>query len=598
MTPEEAPPIRVLHQYLPVHASTPKAGVTVYDLAQNFAGWPEIEVAGEAGTTIRLICGELLNPDGTVSQRSSGSPQWFQYTLKGKGVEVWHPRFSYYGFRYVQLETTGRVDSFKIEGKAVHSSSGIAGEFTTSNDLLNRIHSLILHAIENNAQSLLTDCPHREKLGWLEETHLMAPSILYDFDFSGIYSALARNLADEQKTDGPHPGLISEIAPQFVVFEPHGGRFNDSPEWGSAAVLAPWYVYQRTGNVDALLAQRDVMRRYVDYLGTRATNGIVSYGLGDWLDIGQAKPGGTNLTAVGVTATAIYYQDLRVVERVYALAGDDVASRKYGAIADEVLDAFNRRFFDPSHHRYDTGSQTAQAMPLVLGMVSETERGAVLDALVTDIHAHGDHVTAGDVGYRYVVDALLDNGRSDVLLTMLERSDEPSYGYQLAVGATALAESWDANPKSSQDHFMLGHAEEWFYRGLGGISIDHSSESPGRLVFQPQLVGDLNWVRSYYDSTWGRVESNWIRTKNGTEYDFSVPVNVTATIRIQSSTPVCVNGVQPNRAEGVMKYSNTGTSIEIVVGSGRYKVTEGHDIAPNSANRRKDPVALQQSTGE
>ncbi|MGP8251248.1 MAG: family 78 glycoside hydrolase catalytic domain [Terracidiphilus sp.] len=580
MTPEEAPPIRVLHRYLPVHASTPRAGVTVYDLVQNFAGWAGIQVAGQAGATIRLICGELLDHDGTVSQRSSGAPQWFQYTLKGKGVEVWHPRFSYYGFRYVQLETTGRIDSFRIEGKAVHSSSAIAGEFRTSNDLLNRIHSLILRAIENNAQSLLTDCPHREKLGWLEETHLMAPSILYDFDFSGIYSALARNLADVQNTGGAQPGLIPEIAPQYVVFEPHWGRFNDSPEWGSAAVLAPWYLYQRTGNLEALLAQREVMRRYVDYLGTRATNGIVAYGLGDWLDTGQGKPGGTSLTTIGVTATAIYYQDLRTVERVNALAGDDAASRHYGAIADGVRDAFNRRFFDPAHHRYDMGSQTAQAMPLAIGMVPEAERGAVLDALVADIHAHGDHVTAGDVGYHYVVDALLDGGRSDVLLAMLERNDAPSYGYQLAVGATALAEAWDANPTSSQDHFMLGHAEEWFYRGLGGISIDHSSESPGRLVFQPQMVGDLNWVRSYYDSTWGRVESNWIRTKNGTEYEFSVPVNATATIRIRSRTPVWVNGVQPNRAEGVMKYSNTGTSIEIVVGSGRYKVTEGHNTAP------------------
>lgn len=581
MTPEEAPPIRVLHRYFPVHQAVPQTGVTVYDLAQNFAGWPAITVTGEAGATVKLIAGELLNQNGTVSQRSSGAPQWFQYTLKGKGVEHWHPRFSYYGFRYVQVETTGKLNSIKIEGQAVHSSSASAGEFTSSNDLLNRIHTLILRSIENNAESLLTDCPHREKLGWLEQTYLLAPAILYDFDFSGIYAALARNLADVQKTDGAHLGLIPEIAPQYVLFDPNLGLFDDSPEWGSAAVLAPWYLYQRNGNLDALLAQRDVMRRYVDYLTTRANDGIVSYGLGDWFDVGHGKPGTANLTSIGVTATAIYYQDLRVVERVMALAGDDAESCRYGAIADRVRDAFNRRFFDAARHRYDMGSQTAQAMPLVLGIATEAERGAVLDALVADIHAHDDHVTAGDIGYHYVVDALLGGGRSDVLLAMLERTDAPSYGYQLAAGATALTEAWDARPTNSQDHFMLGDAEEWLYRGLGGISIDFSARTEQRLVLEPQIVGDVSWVRSSYDTAWGLVESNWRRSKTGTQYEFTVPVNATATIWLQRGTTVLINEVQPKRATGVLKYSAVGRAVEIVVGSGSYRVTETDD-----ANRR------------
>ena len=307
-----------MHTYTPVKTTHPKPGVLVYDLGQNFAGWPAISVSGPAGAVVKLTPGELLNSDGTVSQRSSGGPQWFAYTLRGVGAETWHPRFSYYGFRYVQVEgaaegTESAKDEARIlsvRGQAVHTSSQSAGGFESSDELLNRIHTLILRAIENNAVSLFTDCPHREKLGWLEEAHLLAPSMLYDFDFAGLYAATARNIADAQKTEGPEAGLIPEIAPQYVVFNVDNGIFDDSPEWSSTAVLAPWYVYERTGDRSLLAAQYDVMRRYVGYLGTRAHDGIIAYGLGDWYDIGPGEPGISKLTTAGVTATAIYYQDL------------------------------------------------------------------------------------------------------------------------------------------------------------------------------------------------------------------------------------------------------------------------------------------------
>ena len=314
----------------------------VYDLGQNFAGWPAITVSGPAGASVKLIPGELLNEDGTVSQRSSGGPQWFSYTLKGGASEQWRPRFSYYGFRYVQVEGAGSsaqaggTRMVDLRGEAVHSSSEPIGTFSSSDDLLNRIHTLIVRAIENNAVSLFTDCPHREKLGWLEEAHLLAPAMLYDFDFRGLYAATARNIADTQKQDEPNAGRVAEIAPQYVVFGVDGGIFDDSPEWGSTAVLAPWYVYQRYGDLPALLSQLDVMRRYVDYLSSRAQGNIVAYGLGDWYDIGPGEPGVSKLTTPGVTATAIYYQDLRVLEKMLALAGHDEDSRAMRPEAEDV----------------------------------------------------------------------------------------------------------------------------------------------------------------------------------------------------------------------------------------------------------------------
>ena len=580
LTPEMAPPLRVLHTYDPVKISRPRPGIAVYDLGQNFAGWPAISVSGPAGATVKLTPGELLNRDGTVSQRSSGGPQWFRYTLRGGGVETWRPRFSYYGFRYVQVEDdgtgreSGKARILSLRGEAVHSSSAEAGSFVSSSTLLNRIHTLILRAVENNAESLFTDCPHREKLGWLEETHLLAPSMLYDYDFAGLYAATARNIADAQTAEGPSAGRVPEIAPQYVVFAPGYGIFDDSPEWGSAAILAPWYVYQRSGDLHALIAQLDVMRRYADYLGTRAQEGIIDYGLGDWYDIGPGPPGYSKLTSAGVTATAIYFQDLRVLEAVTALAGKSDESRRYAQQAEAVRRVFNARFFDASQHRYDKGSQTAQAMPLVLGLVPEEERAAVLDALVVDIRAHNTHVTAGDIGYHYVVDALLDGGRSDVLLEMLERTDSPSYGYQLTQGATSLTEAWDANPASSQDHFMLGDAEEWFYRGLGGINLDFSAKGAERLILRPAVAGNLAWARSGYRSALGLIESSWQRERGTVQYHFTVPVNSTATIEVVSSSvdAVIVDGVALSKAPGVISEELVSGRVRMIVGSGHYLV--------------------------
>lgn len=582
LRPELAPPIRVMHTYETVRRTEPKPGVLVFDLGQNFAGWPSIRVSGPAGSRVKLIPGELLNADGTVSQHSSGGPQWYTYSLKGGPPEEWHPRFSYYGFRYVQVEgAAGPAAPYhnapkiiSLRGQAVHSSSAAIGSFASSDDLLNRIHTLILRAIENNSVSLFTDCPHREKLGWLEEAHLLAPSMLYDFDFAGLYAATARNIADTQKQDGPAAGRVPEIAPQYVVFGVDGGIFDDSPEWGSTAVLAPWYVYQRDGDLTALLSHLDVMRRYVDYLSTRANDNIIAYGLGDWYDIGPGEPGVSKLTTSGVTATAIYYQDLKVLEKTFALAGQNAQSRSYAEKADSVRRSFNARFFDAPHHRYDKGSQAAQAMPLVVGLAPDDEKAHVLDALVADIRANHNHVTAGDIGFHYVVDALLTGGRSDVLYDMLERTDTPSYGYQLAKGATALTEAWDANPDSSQDHFMLGHAEEWFYRGLGGINVDVPAEPPRQIVLDPQLVGKLTSVKTSYISAWGPIESNWRKDGSATQYDFAIPANAAATIELHHASPeqIKVDGLNPTKAPGVSSVKQTGDGVELVVGSGHYHI--------------------------
>ena len=368
--------------------------------------------------------------------------------------------------------------------------------------------------------------------------------------------------------------MVPEIAPQYVVFGPKYGVFDDSPEWGSAAVLAPWYVYERTGDLGFLRQQYDVMRRYVAYLATRASGDIIAYGLGDWYDIGPGAPGFSKLTTMGLTATATYYQDLRVLERTAALLGLKDESAQHSQQADRVCDAFNARFFDAAQHLYDKGSQTAQAMPLALGMVPAGERAAVLDALVRDIRSHQNQVTAGDIGFHYVVDALIQGGRSDVLLDMLQRTDAPSYGYQLQQGATSLTEAWDANPASSRDHFMLGDGEEWFYRGLGGIRVDRALPPAQQIALRPAVPAGVDWVRTRYLSSLGPIESGWRRNGSQVVYDFSVPVNSTASIEIQTPNPqtVTINSKAASIAQGVLSLRESLRSLRIEVSSGSYRI--------------------------
>ncbi|MEJ2010550.1 MAG: family 78 glycoside hydrolase catalytic domain [Acidobacteriota bacterium] len=229
---QKIPPIRIMKIYKPVKITEPKPGVYVYDLGQNMSGWPRIAVRGPRGSSVKIVPGELLTPEGLVTQRSSGSPEWFRYTLKGSGVETWHPRFSYYGFRYLQIEGATRNPDYKakplllsVAGDFVHSSATPTGSFSCSFDLFNRIHHIIRAAIESNMQSILTDCPHREKLGWLEESYLMGPSVMFDFDVSTLYAKIARDMTESQLNNG----LVPDTAPEYAVFDGKWEIFRDSP---------------------------------------------------------------------------------------------------------------------------------------------------------------------------------------------------------------------------------------------------------------------------------------------------------------------------------------------------------------------------------
>jgi alpha-L-rhamnosidase len=579
---QSAPPIKVMKEYRPIKVTEPLPGVFaygpgvfVYDLGRNVSGWPQLIVEGPAGATVKMIPGELLDAAGLVTQAHSGTPVWFSYTLKGRGREVWHPRFSYYGFRYVQVEVVvppGTADApakrpsfVDLTGQFVHCSAETVGGLSCSNPKVNQVHDLINASILSNLQSVLTDCPHREKLGWLEVSHLLAGSMMFNYRLPTFYAKICRDMRDAQLADG----LVPNIAPEYVAFR---GSFRDSPEWGSACVINPWHVDQMYGDPSLLDEQYDSMKKYVDYLGSKSKEHIVSYGLGDWYDIGPREPGESQLTSRGFTSTAIYYRDIVILQRAAQLLGKRDDAKKYADLARDVRAAFNRAFFHPGNNQYDRNSQTANAMPLVLGLVEEDKRTAVLENLVDAIRANGNRVTAGDVGFAFVVRALTDGGRGDVLYDMVCQEKGPGYMLQLKKGATTLTEAWDANPTHSQNHCMLGHAEEWFYRGLGGIIPDESAPGFKRFFIKPQIVPDLTWVKASYDSMFGRIASNWKRDGETLMLSVSVPPNTTATVHVPASDAAGIReGKEPAaNASGARFLRMEPGAAVFEVGSGDY----------------------------
>lgn len=558
-------PVKVMQQ-LPTQTKRElKSGVTLYDLGQNFSGIPSITVKGNKGDTVKLICGELINADGTANQKATGSPSFFTYILKGEGEENWHPLFTYTGFRYVEVHCKAKETNqslpqvVKLEGLHIRNAANTVGSFSCSNDLFNRTHTLIDWAIKSNMVSVFTDCPHREKLGWLEETHLVGASVHYRYDVAALNKKVINDMKNAQYANGKIP----EIAPEFTVFTP---PFDESPEWGSAAIIYSWYNYQWYGDKETLLQSYDIMKAYVLYLKGKANNNILSHGLGDWFDIGPNKSGFAQMTKMGVTATATFYYDLNIMIKIATMLKKNEDVKFYQQLAADVKTAFNQTFFNPIKLQYDSSSQTANAMALYMGLVEEKNRQAVVDALIREIRSRNNALTAGDIGYRYVLQALQQAGRSDVIFDMNYRDDVPGYGYQLKHGATALTESWQAYESVSNNHFMLGHLMEWFYAGLAGIQQTENSIAYKEILIKPEVVGDVTNAKASFESPYGLIKSEWVKTTSSFNLQLQIPANSTAVVYLPAKPgqKVLMNGkkVAVMYAEG---------KAVVKIGSGSYQ---------------------------
>lgn len=544
LTPQTVQPVRIMERYgikswkpIPADslASASKStkreihpSAFVADMGQNLAGFPEITVSGKRGQKVTLIVAEKLTRQGACDQRQTGRQHYYEYTLKGDGTdETWHPHFSYYGFRYIQvegavLEGQPNPDELpvlkRLNSCFIYNSAEEVSSFECSNPLFTDTHRLIERAERSNMQGVLTDCPHREKLGWLEQDHLCGPSLLYNYDMTRYAPKVIRDITDTQKADG----MVPTTAPQYISF---GNLFDDSPEWGSTLVILPFMYYDQYGDSTMITDNYEPMRRYVDYLTTRADNGIVSHGLGDWYDYGPWRAGFSKNTPIPLVATAHYIFDLQLLVRAARMTGRTADAGKYSALLDKTVESFNREFFKPDSCTYGTGSQTSNALPLYLGLTGGNKQG-VLASLVNDIKEHGNRLTTGDVGNRYLFQTLAQNGLNELLYTMLNHYETPGYGFQLRHGATTLTEQWDPNQGSSLNHFMMGQIDEWLFKTLAGIQNQPGTHGLRHLLIQPTLVGDLQYVKASTHSLYGKISVDCTRTSLTVE----IPVGSDATV--------------------------------------------------------------------
>jgi alpha-L-rhamnosidase len=515
---QEAAPVKVQQTLTAVSVKKLAAGTWIYDLGRNIAGFPQITVAGLQGSTIRITPAELLYADGTPNQSQSGGPMYYNYTPATQSQVTWHPRFTYTGFRWLQLTgLSAPLPLSAVKGLAVRADNVAAGSFTSSDPMLNQINTLVVRAVENNMASVLTDCPTREKLGWLEETHLLFDTVAANFDVAAYYRQLMENLAEAQLPSGQMP----EIAPEVTVF---GDPFRDDPNWGGALIMVPWKMYQDYGDVTTLRQYYPAMQRYLDYLGTKASGNILDYGLGDWAAFDTTTPR-------AVAATTAYYRYAVVMGQAAQVLGDSAARAKDSALASAIQTAFNAKYFNPSTQNYGSGSQASNALPLAAGMVPPASQAAVLARIQADIAARGGHLSTGEIGLRALLDSLGAADQADAILALAENPTAPSYASMVLNGATTLTEYWDGPAgNASQDHFMLGAINDWSYRHLAGITPDQAGFHS--FMIRPETAGTLTHVRGSWPSPYGDIVSEWKRSGQQFQLDVDVPVNTTATVSV------------------------------------------------------------------
>lgn len=556
-----------------IELTQPKPGVYVYKLAENTAGWIRFATSGEPGQKITFRCNESLNPGGTISDdlrsHTHGRYQTGELILSGKGREVFESRFCYHGFQYVQVE--GLVKEPKIDdlvGVRVHTLPEKAGEFSCSNDRINLLQTLFLRTYLNNLHSIPTDCPQREKMGWMDDGCVCEELGIYNYHAAQFYTKWFHDMVDAQDANGHSPDIVPTCG--WGKSRPDGsiGDMAD-PWWGGAIVITPWRLYEYYGDKRVLSEGYDAMKAYVDYLTAQSKENVVEWGLGDWLD--ESAGGGGRRVPVAQTSTACYFYLARIVSQTASILGKTADAEEYASLAEGICRTFDEKFLDKTTGLYAQDSQTAQAIPLCVEIVPEEKRPLVLEGLVESIVGpRQGHISAGIVGVPYLFHALMKYDRNDLAYTMLTQETYPGWLHMVNQGGTTVWEAW--NGAASRNHPTFGCVGFWLYRGLAGIGPDVTSPGFKHITIKPAVVGDLQWVKAKYDSVRGPISSKWSVTEGRLQLDFEIPANTTATVYVPTNRveSVTESGKCIENAPGVkfLRTENGAAVFDVV--SGKY----------------------------
>ncbi|AIQ51389.1 family 78 glycoside hydrolase catalytic domain [Paenibacillus sp. FSL R7-0331] len=532
---QNQPPVKVKQVYDTLSVAEPLPGVYVFDLGQNMAGMFEIYASGPAGSKVIIKPGELMREDGTIATPWD-IVTYSEFILAGTGeVEVWKPDFSYYGARWVQIEgctrdeaDTGRPMIHDVKGHFITSASQDTGTLSTDDVRIDKLADIITKAIESNLQSVHTDCPTIEKLGWLEASALMGPSIVYVKQAEELFLKIVRDMMEAQTEEG----LIPDIAPEYSLF-PDG--FRDSIAWGIALLMVPDLLLERYNNFTAIEVAYPAMKRYMDYLKSKEIHdGLIGHGLGDWGI--QPQTGGDYIENV---ETAFYYEGYRLMAKFAGILGFTDELEDYSAEAERIKLNYNKQLLhslpenSPRYAycklggQFDPANQVVQAIPLAFNLVPEEQLHNVEHALLQAVASRQFH--SGEIGLRYLFLALSRLNRNDIVLDMMMQPEHPSYIRFVERGETSLPEFWTDEARS-RNHDMMGHILEWLYKELLGISS--ASGAYKEILIAPFRSGRVKRVKGVHHSIRGEIGVEFSHSAEEIILNVQIPANTTATLQI------------------------------------------------------------------
>lgn len=509
------------------------------DFGQNAAYVPMVVAKGPRGSRVEIEFSEIpLRPGETRITKKPGGYHGTvarcAFTLAGTGDESFTPPFFYYGFRYMKVrlfaaEKGGKLPTLvSSEARVVMADAPRAGTFECSIKLFNKIHDICWWAQRSNMQSVFTDCPHREKLGWQEQDHIHAEQIRWGWNADAMFAKTCMDLADSQLANG----MVPDIAPEYTVFR---GGFRHSIEWGSSMIQIPWQQYVWTGDTSLIGAYWDNMVAYHKYIRAQSQNEkrgkfITPGGLGDWYQqTVSAEKRPQRKTSIDFTATAFYYLNAATLAKCADILGKKDEAAAFREEAANIKKAFNAKWWNPQGHYYENNSQTANSMALAFGLADPAETAAIVANIVEDVRGRGA-VGTGEIGYPYLLQVLAENGCSDVIFEMTADDTKPGYGYMIRLGNTTCHEAWDCREGSSFNHFMMADIVNWFYGSLAGIRI----VEPGfrKFVVAPNFHKGLDWVKATHKAATGEIKVEWRREQGKVRVVVVVPPGTSAVVRL------------------------------------------------------------------
>lgn len=578
-------PIRVTQELQPIALTEPRPGVFVFDLGQNMVGWCRLTARGPAGATVAVRHAEMLDASGMIyTDNLRGAAQTDRYTLRGSGAETLEPRFTYHGFRYV--EVTGpiaRPGLRDLVGRAVHSAVTPAGAFESSDPLLTQLWKNIIWTQRDNMHGVPTDCPQRdERLGWMGDILVFAQTAIYNFDMAGFLTKWIADVRDAQADDG-----------RFPDFAPHpfdkNARFSGAPGWGDAGVVVPWRMYENYGDTRILADQYQSATRWIQFVKGRNPDLLwkKSRGndYGDWLSgdtlvaEGWPKTGGE--VPKEVFATAVFAHSVDLVARMARVLGKTDDAKVYGDLFQQVKAAFNRAYVD-ADGRITGDTQAGYALALNFDLLPESRRATAVRRMVAGIDAYKGHMSTGfHSTYRMMLE-LTRAGHNDLAYKLALERTFPSWGYSIENGATTIWERWDGYVKgrgfqdkgmNSFNHYAIGAVGEWLYRVVLGINGDPARPGYAHVIVRPRPGGGLTWARGSYHSIRGPLAVAWQQDGGTLSIDVTIPPNVTATVFVPAGAEdrVSEGGTRAAKAAGVKFVRMQDGAAVFETGSGRYQ---------------------------